>query len=128
MSQNDLVLSHSATPASLPMRKIRPKKPKTPYYDAEDRLALKRMTKERVDWSTSEDSLLLLCRVTSSFMDDRKHMIVPWTTVRDVLHKHLPHSLDKTSKACQRRLNYVLKNAQTSLNVAVFLGGDVKMM
>ena len=66
----------SATTPSLKMRRIRPKKPKTPYYDDKDRLALKRMTKERVNWSRSEDSLLLLCRVTSSFMDDRCSVVI----------------------------------------------------
>ena len=34
-----------------------------PYYDEKDKAALKLMRKLRVDWSTGEDSFLLLCKV-----------------------------------------------------------------
>ena len=36
--------------------------------------------------------------------------MVPYTAVRDLLHEHFPESQNKTSRACQRRLNYMLKN------------------
>lgn len=38
--------------------KPRSKKPKKPYYDEKDKAALKKMTKDRVVWSSQEDSLV----------------------------------------------------------------------
>ncbi len=43
------------------------------------------------------------------------------TWVRDLLHQHFSESLNKTSRACQRRINYMLKNQTTVDNVALFL-------
>merc|ERR1719259_100278 len=36
--------------------------------------------------------------------------MVPCRVVREVLHKHLEESLNKTSRACQRRIHYILKD------------------
>ena len=48
-----------------------------------------------------------------------KFFIIP---VRDVLHDKLPHvSRNKTSRACQRRINYMIKNPTTLSNVNLFL-------
>ena len=42
--------------------------------------------------------------------------------VRDALHKKFPYlSRNKTSRACQRRINYMLKNPTTFSNVNLFL-------
>ena len=41
--------------------------------------------------------------------------------MRDLLHSHFPESHNKTSRACQRRLNYMLKNKTTLDNVSLFL-------
>ncbi|XP_014680237.1 PREDICTED: general transcription factor 3C polypeptide 1-like, partial [Priapulus caudatus] len=115
------VLQHSE-PRVRPM-KLREKKPKRPYYDDKDQAALNKMTKERVVWTSQEDSLLLLCYVASCFLDNNSRgIIVPWTVVRDVMHENLQVSHSKTSRACQRRVNYVIKNPQTVLNLAVYLG------
>ena len=51
--------------------------------------------------------------------------MVPYTAVRDLLHEYFPESENKTSRDCQRRLNYMLKNQSTADNVALFLE-DVK--
>ena len=47
--------------------------------------------------------------------------MVNYTAVRDILHKHFSESQNKTSRACQRRLNYMLKNDTTADNVRLFL-------
>ena len=51
--------------------------------------------------------------------------MVQYTAVRDLLHKHFPESQNKTSRACQRRLNYMMKNQTTADNVSLFLA-DVR--
>ncbi|GAB1609803.1 general transcription factor 3C polypeptide 1-like [Argonauta hians] len=107
------------------LKKKAPKR--TEMYDERDKLALKSKTKERVVWSQQEDSFLLLCKVTNLFMENRRpnvlsRMIVSWTKIRDLLMDKYPdYAKDKTSKACQRRVSFVLKNPQTVLNVSAFL-------
>ena len=97
-----------------------------PYYDEKDKAALRLMRKLRVDWSSGEDSFLLLCKVAGSYLcRNARYQMVPYTSVRDLLHEHFPESQNKTSRACQRRLNYMLKNQSTADNVALFLE-DVK--
>ena len=51
--------------------------PKKPYYDEKDQAALRLMRKLRVDWSTQEDSFLLLCKVAGSFLcaNTRQQMV-----------------------------------------------------
>lgn len=41
--------------------------------------------------------------------------------VRNFLQNHLPESLDKTSRACQRRVSYMLKNPTSLENVGLYL-------
>ncbi len=99
--------------------------PKKPYYDDKDKAALRLMRKLRVDWSPAEDSFLLLCRVAGNFVCRRHHLsvhtMVPYSIVRDLLHKHFPEeSCNKTSRACQRRINYMMKNAATAHSVRLF--------
>jgi hypothetical protein len=41
--------------------------------------------------------------------------------VRDAIHRRFPQtSINKTSRACQRRLTYMLKNPTTAANVTLF--------
>ena len=97
-----------------------------PYYDEKDKAALRLMRKLRVDWSSGEDSFLLLCKVAGSYLcSNSRNQMVQYTAVRDLLHEQFPESQNKTSRACQRRLNYMLKNQSTADNVALFLE-DVK--
>ena len=53
--------------------------------------------------------------------------MVQYTSVRDLLHTYFPESSNKTSRACQRRLNYMMKNGTTADNVALFLA-DVQQV
>ena len=93
-----------------------------PFYDERDRAALRLMRKLRVDWSTQEDSFLLLCKVAGAYLcQNSRNQMVQYTAVRDLLHRNFTSSHNKTSRACQRRLNYVLKNVTTVDNVTLFL-------
>ena len=93
-----------------------------PYYDEKDKEALKLMRKLRVDWSDQEDSFLLICKVAGAYLcQNGRTGMVNYTAVRDILHKHFSESQNKTSRACQRRLNYMLKNGTTADNVRLFL-------
>jgi len=94
-----------------------------PYYDEKDKQALRLMRKLRVDWSSREDSFLLLCKAAGMFLcSGTKNQMVSYTSVRDLIHKYFPvESSNKTSRACQRRLNYMIKNETTMDNVTLFL-------
>ena len=100
-----------------------PSKPRKPYYDETDRAALRLMTKLRVEWTQKEDSFLLLCKVAGAFISSnlRQYQHINYTLVRNLLHKRFPEGLNKTSRACQRRTNYMMKNAATIDNVSLFL-------
>lgn len=104
--------------------KARPSK-RLPYYDEKDKAAMEKLDKSRCDWSPQEDSFLLLCKVASCFLDPlfNKNLAVPYTVVRDLLHEHVPDvSENKSSRACQRRVRYMMLNPTTAKNVQVFLG------
>ncbi|KAG1960129.1 general transcription factor 3C polypeptide 1 [Pimephales promelas] len=90
--------------------------------DETDQRALLQMTRQRVAWTHMEDSLLMLCRVASHFLNRKlKRPFVPWTVVRDVLHAEFELSLDKTSLSVSRRSRYIMKNPQTCLNYRICL-------
>uniref|UniRef100_A0AAR2L3A0 B-block binding subunit of TFIIIC domain-containing protein n=1 Tax=Pygocentrus nattereri TaxID=42514 RepID=A0AAR2L3A0_PYGNA len=90
--------------------------------DETDRKALLRMTRQRVTWTHLEDSILMLCRVASHFLNRKiKKTFVGWNVVRDILHSELELSLDKTSLSVGRRSRYIMKNPQTQLNYRICL-------
>ncbi|GFQ94882.1 general transcription factor 3C polypeptide 1 [Trichonephila clavata] len=94
------------------------------YLDEKDKAALKNRDKIRCHWSSIEDSFLLLCRVVSFFLDPVycKNTVIPYTAVRDLLHKHVPGvSKDKSSKSCERRIRYMMSNPVTMSNINMFL-------
>lgn len=87
-------------------------KRKKAHYDDIDREALKQMDKLRVDWSPNEDTVLLLCRIALRYLYGEvlnSNMIVNSAVFRDILHWTNPESSNKTSRACQRRINYMVK-------------------
>ncbi|KAI5091211.1 general transcription factor 3C polypeptide 1 isoform X2 [Silurus meridionalis] len=91
-------------------------------HDETDRKALLRMTRQRVMWTHLEDSILMLCRVASHFLNRKiKKPFVGWNVVRDILHRDLELSLDKTSLSVGRRSRYIMKNPQTQLNYRICL-------
>ncbi|PSN39178.1 hypothetical protein C0J52_14051 [Blattella germanica] len=101
-------------------RKI--KKTHRPYYDEVDMKALQLMSKLRVEWSTTEDNLLLLCKVASMYLcPNPRKQVINFQMIRDILHNICPASSNKTSRACQRRILYMMKNSATAHSVALHL-------
>lgn len=56
-----------------------PKK-QTRVHDEADHRALKMMTRQRVNWSVQEDSLMMLCRVASHLLNSKVHTPVQEAT------------------------------------------------
>ena len=89
-------------------------------YDEIDYNALLLMDKLRVDWDTREDNILLVCKVAMLYLcPNPRSQIITFTAVRDVLRSYSLTSGNKTSRACQRRLHYMLKQPQTANSVAL---------
>lgn len=106
------------------VRANKKKNPKTyrNYLDEKDKKALQLMSKLRVDWSQTEDNVLLLCKVAALYVSpNMRKFSINNTIIRDVLHDLLPTSLNKTSRACQRRIVYMLKNKATTHSVVLHL-------
>nr|CAD7262279.1 unnamed protein product [Timema shepardi] len=108
------------------IRHVMPRKSRSnkrrPYYDDVDRSALKRMSKLRVDWSVPEDHLLLICKTAAMYLcpNPRKQLIT-FNMIRDIMHRRNPNCKNKTSRACQRRILYMMKSSSTAHNVALYL-------
>ncbi|KAF7988493.1 hypothetical protein HCN44_001066 [Aphidius gifuensis] len=106
------------------IRKILPRKKKQRKrvkYDDIDKIALQNMNKLRVDWSPHEDSILLMCKVVMMYLcPNPRSQLITFTAVRDVLRLYSSTiSQNKTSRACQRRLLYMLKDPHTLQSVAL---------
>lgn len=84
--------------------------------DDVDRAALKLMSSTRVEWSTPEDNFLLLCRLAQMYLTTTANRTVPSTVIRDLLHWHCK-SLNKTSRACARRIVYIMKQLTNSCQI-----------
>lgn len=87
-------------------------------YDEIDFSALQKMDKLRVDWEQHEDNILLVCKVAMLYLfpNVRKNLI-SFIMIRDVLRSYSFVSHNKTSRACQRRLLYMLKQPKTMNSV-----------
>lgn len=89
-------------------------------WDERDLRAKKIIGHKRSSFSQAEDSLLILCRITSLLIEP--NLKLSWCVhkrlVRDILHEELVESHDKTSDACLRRIKYLkrLTNNIMSIN------------
>ncbi|XP_018568192.1 general transcription factor 3C polypeptide 1 [Anoplophora glabripennis] len=86
---------------------FRAKFAKRQYTDPLDKVILKRIgVNVRVKWNHKEDRVLLLSLAACIFLNPRfpRKQSVPYSVVRDVLHRLNPDSRNKTSKAVQRRM------------------------
>ena len=111
----NLPLITSSKPPKI-IRKILPRKPirKRVKYDEIDFSALQHMDKLRVDWEQHEDNILLVCKVAMVYLcPNPRRNLVSCTAIRDVLRSYSFSSYNKTSRACQRRLLYMLKQPRT---------------
>ncbi|XP_076248237.1 general transcription factor 3C polypeptide 1 isoform X2 [Calliopsis andreniformis] len=106
------------------VRRVLPRKcssKKRTKYDEIDYRALQRMHKLRVDWNSYEDKILLICKVAMMYLcPNPRKQVITFSAVRDILRTYSRNSYNKTSKACQRRLLYILRQ-QHNVN-AVALG------
>ena len=123
----DVAKSHQRVRRELPLivasgkptkiiRKMLPRKPKRKRvkYDEIDFSALQRMDKLRVDWEQHEDNILLVCKVAMVYLcPNPRRNLVSFIAVRDILRSYSFSSYNKTSRACQRRLLYMLKQPKT---------------
>ncbi|XP_054635319.1 general transcription factor 3C polypeptide 1-like [Dunckerocampus dactyliophorus] len=106
----------------VPRKKKKEPKKRTRAHDEADHRALKMMTRQRVNWTVPEDSLLMLCNVASHVLNSKlRRTFVAHCVVRDLLQVEFEISEDKTSLAVGRRSRYILKNPQAFLNFRICL-------
>lgn len=104
------------------IRRVLPKKGRKSRvkYDEIDYRALQLMHKLRVDWQPHEDNILLVCKVAMMYLcPNSRKQVVTFNMVRDVLRSYSLSSYNKTSRACQRRLLYMLRQPQTVNSVTL---------
>lgn len=99
------------------IRKIGPAKRamvKVPsVQDAVDKQALGLMKTMRVTWSEVEDKTLILVRLALKFafpQDAQSSHYIGSNVIRDILHWCTDKASNKTSKACSRRIQYLVKS------------------
>ncbi|XP_033321902.2 general transcription factor 3C polypeptide 1 [Megalopta genalis] len=111
------------------VRRVLPRKcsnRKKMKYDEVDYRALQRMNKLRVDWDPCEDKILLICKVAMVYLcPNARKQIITFSMVRDVLRDYSVVSYNKTSRACQRRLLYMLRRQQ-NVNIVALGVEEVK--
>lgn len=104
---------------------VRQKKAKKMQYDNVDREALKLMKTLRVSWSDVEDTTLLMCKVAVQFvfpLETQYCHYINTALFRDVLHFRTEKAMNKTSRACQRRMaNMWKKNTNIREQVTLYL-------
>ncbi|CAO1413423.1 unnamed protein product [Diamesa serratosioi] len=104
---------------------LRQKKAKKMQYDNVDREALKLMKSLRVSWSDVEDRTLLMCKVAVQFvfpLETQYCHYINTALFRDVIHFRTEKALNKTSRACQRRMaNIWKKNTNIREQVTLYL-------
>ncbi|XP_072745802.1 general transcription factor 3C polypeptide 1 [Anoplolepis gracilipes] len=120
--KNEALPSHQSTKQKSFVRRVMPRKKSVPRvkYDEDDYRAMQRMHKLRVDWESHEDNILLVCKVATTYLlSNSRKQIIGFIAVRDVLRTYSYNSYNKTSRACQRRLMYMLKQPRTVNSVAL---------
>lgn len=90
-------------------------KKKKNVYDDVDKAAIATMSSSRVEWNAKEDNFLLLCRLAQLYLSGNGRPI-PSTVIRDLVHWHCK-SFDKTSRACARRVLYIMKKLGNSRQI-----------
>ena len=95
---------------------VTPRK-RRPAMDDKDKHALTILNRRRCIWSQQEDNFLLLCRVATLLLSQESIMYINARLVRDEMHRVIPHSQNKTTNACRRRILYMLKDNRTRQNV-----------
>lgn len=93
--------------------------------DGVDKAALMMMKTMRVTWSELEDKTLILTKVAAKFAfpaEAQSAHYVSQNVFRDILHWRTDQALNKTSKACSRRLQYLIKTkTQVREQIALYI-------
>ncbi|XP_011862964.1 PREDICTED: general transcription factor 3C polypeptide 1-like [Vollenhovia emeryi] len=122
--KNKALPSHQSSKQKSFVRRVMPRKKSVRKprlkYDEDDYRAMQRMEKLRVDWESHEDNILLVCKVATTYLSPNpRKQVVSFIAVRDVLRTFSYNSYNKTSRACQRRLMYMLRQPRTVNSVAL---------
>lgn len=122
--KNEALPSHQSSKQKSFVRRVMPRKKSVRKprlkYDEDDYRAMQRMEKLRVDWEPHEDNILLVCKVAMTYLSPNpRKQLVGFIAVRDVLRTFSYNSHNKTSRACQRRLMYMLRQPRTVNSVAL---------
>lgn len=121
--KNEALPSQQSTKQKSFVRRVMPRKKNARprlKYDEDDYRAMQRMHKLRVDWESHEDNILLVCKVAITYLSSNsRKQVIGFIAVRDVLRTFSYNSYNKTSRACQRRLMYMLKQPRTVNSVAL---------
>lgn len=121
--RNEVLLSHQSSRQKSVVRRVMPRKRSSRprlKYDEDDYQAMQMMPKLRADWEQHEVNILLVCKIAITYLspNPRKHL-VNFMAVRDVLRTYSCTSYNKTSRACQRRLMYMLRQQCTMNSLAL---------
>lgn len=106
---------------------VAPKRVRNVFYDEVDKKALRLMNSLRVTWVPREDHILLTCRLAILYLTPTAGSIPKvMITVRDILHWRLVESRMKTSRACSRRILYLLKKNKETKSVLYFCLAELR--
>lgn len=88
-------------------------------WDDTDLRAKKIIGHKRSTFTQAEDSLLILCRIASLLLEPelRSSWCVHKRVVRDILHREIKESRNKTSDACLRRIKYLRRYPGNILSI-----------
>ncbi|XP_011696801.1 PREDICTED: general transcription factor 3C polypeptide 1 isoform X2 [Wasmannia auropunctata] len=122
--KNEALPSHQSSRQKSFVRRVMPRKKSVRKrrlkYDEDDYRAMQQMNKLRVEWETHEDNILLVCKVATTYLSPNpRKQVVSFIAVRDVLRTFSYSSYNKTSRACQRRLMYMLRQPRTVNSVTL---------
>lgn len=110
----------------IPVNLQQGKRIRLPHYDEVDKTALKLMNKLRVDWKEEEDQTLLTCKLALLYLNPPVGCGATFQAIRDILHFKHATSINKTTKACQRRLVYILKYNMDTRSILNFCVEELK--
>ncbi|XP_074101473.1 general transcription factor 3C polypeptide 1 [Cotesia typhae] len=105
------------------VRKVLPRKRqerKRVHYDEVDHQALQNMKMQRVNWDAREDHILSICKIVMVYLcPNPRAQLLSFAVIRDVLKFYSKTSINKTSRACQRRMFNIYKRPQVALAVTL---------
>ncbi|XP_011143807.1 general transcription factor 3C polypeptide 1 [Harpegnathos saltator] len=121
--KNEALPSHQTSKQKSFVRRVMPRKKSSRprlKYDEDDYRAMQKMHKLRADWAPYEVNILLVCKVAMTYLSPNpRKQVVNFIAVRDVLRTYSYTSNNKTSRACQRRLMYMLRQKCTINSIAL---------